>query len=100
YSGDGTWYNPGLGSCGITNTESDYIAAMNYQQMENGANPNNNPNCGRKVQIKGPDGVVTVTITDTCPTCAHGSIDLSPIAFEKIASLGDGRVPIHWDWLD
>ena len=101
----GTWYNTGLGSCGIDNTDSDYIAAMNYIDMANGANPNNNPNCNKKVKIHGesacpytplsikkasvsnfsivwfmffftlgPNGDVTVTVTDTCPTCAKGDI--------------------------
>lgn len=100
FSGDGTWYTPGLGSCGITNSASDLIGAMNYIQMDNGANPNANPNCGRYVLIKGPNGTVKVKITDTCPTCAYGSIDLSPAAFEKIANLDTGRVTIHWTWVD
>ena len=26
----GTWYNTGLGSCGITNTDSDLIAAVSH----------------------------------------------------------------------
>lgn len=65
YSGDGTWYTPGLGSCGWTNTASQLIGAMNYIQMANGANPNSNPNCGREVRIHGPNGSVTVKIVDT-----------------------------------
>ncbi|KAI9255105.1 RlpA-like double-psi beta-barrel-protein domain-containing protein-containing protein, partial [Phascolomyces articulosus] len=98
FSGEGTFYNTGLGSCGITNTDSDFICAMNYVDMENGANPNNNPKCGRKVQIKGPNGSVTVEVTDTCPTCAKGDIDLSPAAFAEIADFDAGRVDITWDW--
>ncbi|KAF8824139.1 hypothetical protein HHX47_DHR9000054 [Lentinula edodes] len=27
-SGDGTYYDAGLGACGITNTDTDYIAAI------------------------------------------------------------------------
>lgn len=46
-------YTPGLGSCGITNSASDFIAAMNHVDMANGANPNNNPNCNRRVAIEG-----------------------------------------------
>lgn len=77
FSGDGTWYNPGMGSCGIENSATDLIAAMNVEQMANGGNPNSNKNCNRKVNIKGPNGTVTVTVTDTCPSCASGSIGMS-----------------------
>lgn len=28
YSGDGTFYSPGLGSCGITNSDSEMVAAL------------------------------------------------------------------------
>ena len=62
----GTWYDVGLGSCGTTNSNSELVAALNYIQIENGANPNNNPKCGDKIDINGPNGSsVTVTIVDT-----------------------------------
>ncbi|KAI9255786.1 RlpA-like double-psi beta-barrel-protein domain-containing protein-containing protein [Phascolomyces articulosus] len=66
--------------------------------MKNGANPNNNPICGDKIDINGPNGSVTVTIVDTCPTCAYGDIDLSPAAFSKLADLNDGRININWSF--
>ncbi|OBZ87831.1 Papain inhibitor [Choanephora cucurbitarum] len=98
FTGEGTYYAPGLGSCGWTNSESDMIAALNHGQMANGANSNNNPNCGRSVSIQGPKGSVTVKIVDTCPGCSNGDIDLSPAAFAKIADLSAGRVKISWSW--
>ncbi|KAI8887564.1 hypothetical protein K501DRAFT_268656 [Backusella circina FSU 941] len=98
YSGDGTYYNTGLGSCGITSKDTDLIAALNAPQMSNGANPNNNPICGKKAKVKGPNGTVTVTIVDTCPPCKSGDLDLSPAAFGKIADFVDGRVNIEWSW--
>jgi len=30
----GTWYDPGLGACGITNTDSDYIAAVSHSLFD------------------------------------------------------------------
>lgn len=100
FSGDATYYNPSAGtnSCGSQASDSDIMAAMNVAQMQNGANPNANPNCGRKVAIKGPKGSVTVTIMDTCPGCSSGDLDLSPAAFDKIADQAQGRVPITWNW--
>lgn len=98
YSGDGTYYQPGLGSCGWTNSDSDMIVAVNHIQMANGANSNHNPNCGRTIKVKGPKGSVTVKVVDTCPGCGSGALDLSPAAFEKIADLSAGRVPISWSY--
>ncbi|KAI8071051.1 RlpA-like double-psi beta-barrel-protein domain-containing protein-containing protein [Gongronella butleri] len=98
FKGDGTYFNPGLGSCGQTDGDHDMIAALNAPQMGYSANPNKNPNCGRYAQVKGPKGTVKVKIVDTCPPCKSGSLDLSPAAFAKIANLAAGRVPITWSW--
>lgn len=62
FSGDGTFYTVGLGSCGISNTDKDLVAALNAPQMGSSSNPNSNKNCGRKAQVEGPKGKVTVKI--------------------------------------
>jgi hypothetical protein len=50
-----TWYNPGLGACGISNSDSDLIVAVSATTFDQfpGAtgNPNNNPICNRGIQI-------------------------------------------------
>ncbi|KAI8365698.1 RlpA-like double-psi beta-barrel-protein domain-containing protein-containing protein [Choanephora cucurbitarum] len=74
------------------------VAAMNAPQMNNGANPNLNPLCGKYITVKGPKGSVRVKIVDTCPPCAKGDIDLSVGAFGKVGSYIDGRIPITWEW--
>ncbi|KAI9361054.1 RlpA-like double-psi beta-barrel-protein domain-containing protein-containing protein, partial [Pilaira anomala] len=98
FSGDGTFYHTGLGSCGWDNSNDELIAALNAPQMQNGANPNNNPNCGKYINVKGPKGSVRVKIVDTCPPCVKGDVDLSYAAFAKIADMEKGRVPITWTW--
>ena len=98
YSGDATYYGTGLGSCGWTSKDSEYIVALNHGQMANGANSNKNPNCGRSITATGPKGSVTVKVVDTCPGCANGDLDLSPAAFAKIADMAAGRVPVSWSW--
>jgi expansin len=52
--------------------------------------------CGACVQISGPRGTTTVRITDQCPECAPGAIDLAQAIFAEIADPIDGRVPITW----
>ena len=100
YSGDGTYYDVGLGSCGQTDSNSQFVAALNAPQMKNGDNPNNNPQCGKKIKVTNPANgkSVTVKIVDTCPPCASGDVDLSPSAFAAIADMDLGRIPIKWDW--
>ena len=57
--------------------------------------------CGRQMKVTGPDGKsVTVTVADTCPSCDVGSVDLTPAAFQQLASLDVGRLHgISWTLL-
>ncbi|KAJ2799487.1 hypothetical protein H4R21_003527, partial [Coemansia helicoidea] len=99
FRGDGTYFSPGLGSCGKVNTDSDLIAAINAPQYGVYANPNHAAVCGRCALVTGPLGTVKVTITDRCPVCKHGDLDLSPTAYNKIALEVEGRVPISWKFV-
>jgi hypothetical protein len=98
-SGQATFYAPGLGACGITNTASDMIAALNAPQFGSYTNSNDDPNCGKQAQVFYNGKSVTVTITDRCPACAYGSLDLSPAAFNQLADPALGRIDITWNWL-
>ncbi|KAJ1672599.1 hypothetical protein EV182_006867, partial [Spiromyces aspiralis] len=89
-SGDGAYYEVGLGSCGQTNSNDELVDAAPPGFMEsNGA-------CGKKVTVSSNGKSVPVTIVDTCPSCAEGSLDLSPAAFKKLDDLNNGRIPISW----
>ncbi|ORX63314.1 hypothetical protein K493DRAFT_148348, partial [Basidiobolus meristosporus CBS 931.73] len=99
FSGDGTYFAPGLGSCGIVSTSSQLIAAMNAPQFGEYANPSHSPVCFKCAMIHGPKGSVKVQIVDKCPSCKEGSLDLSPAAFEHIADLAQGRVHIDWSYV-
>ncbi|KAJ1799716.1 hypothetical protein LPJ59_001640 [Coemansia sp. RSA 2399] len=102
FTGDGTYYSPGLGACGITNTDSDLIAAINAEQYGSSSSGNSNSAsvCGKCVQVKGPNGQVKVKITDKCPSCKSGDLDLSPAAFDQIGSEAAGRISISWSFVD
>lgn len=78
--GTGTYYDvaAGVGSCGETNSNDDMVVAVNHDQMKNGANPNKNPYCDKKINIIGKTGIsVQARIVDTCPGCDSGSLDMS-----------------------
>ncbi|KIM48131.1 hypothetical protein M413DRAFT_62330 [Hebeloma cylindrosporum] len=100
----GTFYATGLGACGITNKDTDYIAAVSHLLFDNfpgykAGNPNNNPMCGRKVTATYQGKSVTVALTDRCEGCAVTDLDFSPSAFNQLADFGVGRISgMTWVW--
>jgi hypothetical protein len=97
YTGDLTFYDVGTGACGVTNTDSDMICAASmllYDGFDGytGANPNNNPICGKQVAITYGGKTITVTIEDRCVGCAEYDLDLSPAAFNQLADPSVGRL--------
>ncbi|KAJ3568805.1 hypothetical protein NP233_g5484 [Leucocoprinus birnbaumii] len=105
-TGQGTFYSTGLGACGITNKDTDYIAAVSHDLFDtypgyNHVNPNTNPLCGRKVTAKYQGKSVTVAITDRCTGCAITDLDFSPSAFNQLAAFSVGRISgMEWTWDD
>jgi hypothetical protein len=107
-TGDGTYYDPGLGACGIVSTASDDIAAIShiiFDAAQVGANPNNNPLCGRKIWVTrqksaGAKNVsVEVKVVDRCTGCKPQDLDFSLSVFEKLAEQWQGRVLVSWAWV-
>jgi len=104
-TGEGTYYDTGLGACGIYNKDTDYIAAMSQLLFDaypgyNGVNPNKNPLCNKKVKATYKGKSVTVTITDRCVGCKQTDLDFSPTAFSQLADFGVGRLEgMTWEWV-
>jgi hypothetical protein len=102
--GQGTYYGTGLGACGITNNDSQHIAAVSHLLFDtfpgyNGANPNTNAVCGRTITATYQGKSVQVTITDRCTACAVTDIDFSPSAFSVLADQAVGRISgMQWVW--
>jgi len=90
-SGQATYYDAGLGSCGMTHTNSDWIVAMNLPQM--------NPSlCGQSIVITANGKTGTAMIADTCMGCQSGDLDMSRGLFTYFADEGAGRISISWDF--
>lgn len=106
HSGDGTFYATGLGACGITNSDTDMIAAIAHDNFDtfpgyNGVNPNNNPICGKQVVASYGGKSVTVTITDRCGGCNTDALDFSPSAFSVLADQSIGRIHnVQWHFIN
>lgn len=102
FSGDLTYYAPGLGACGKYSTATDSICAISharYDAAANGPNPNTNPLCGRQIRANRQGRSVVVTVVDRCEGCEEDDIDFSPSAFQQLASLPEGRVRVGWSWV-
>jgi expansin (peptidoglycan-binding protein) len=93
HSGYATYYTEanGDGNCMFGPSPNDLmVGAMNESDYAGSAI------CGATVAIQGPRGTIAVRIVDRCPGCSPSSIDLSPLAFSRIADLSLGVVPITW----
>ncbi|KAJ1311764.1 hypothetical protein OPQ81_010233 [Rhizoctonia solani] len=105
YTGQATYYDTGLGACGITSTNSDKIAAASQLLFDGfqgyaGSDPNSNPICGKKVKASYQGKSVTVTIVDRCVACAKTDLDFSPAAFTELADQSLGRLSgMTWSFI-
>jgi len=96
HSGDGTFTTFGLGSCGLTNDNSQLVVGVSTGFFNDfpGAttNPNNNPICGKKITASFGGKSVTVEIVDKCTGCAQFDLNFSPAAFDVLANEDLGRI--------
>lgn len=102
HTGDLTWYDPGLGACGRTNTAKDSIVAVShvlFDAAQTGGNPNNNPLCGKKIRVSKGGKHVDVTVVDRCVGCKQWDLDVTSSAFSKLADTGVGRTTMTWQYL-
>lgn len=92
-TGQATFYGAnGDGHCSFGPSPGDrMVVAMNQADYANAAA------CGEYLSVTGPKGQVMVRVTDECPECRSGDLDLSAEAFARIADPVAGRVPIRWN---
>lgn len=91
-----TFYEVGLGACGITNVPSDFIVALNTPQY-GGGYPG--PNCFLEITIQVGGQTTTAQITDECPGCPENGLDMSEGLFQYFADLGVGVLTGTW-WVN
>lgn len=108
YTGDLTYYNPGLGACGGTYGDNDAVVAISHflwDKNQVGSNPNTNSFCGKKIRAQRVDertgklASVDLTVIDRCTGCKPTDLDVSPAMFNKLAAPALGRVNVEWAWL-
>jgi expansin (peptidoglycan-binding protein) len=97
HTGQATFYTfaSGAGACMFDSTPGDLmVGAMNMTDYQGSVA------CGECVSLTGPKGTIMIRVVDLCPECPKGNIDLSPLAFSKIADTALGKVPITWQLVD
>ncbi|KAF8969002.1 RlpA-like double-psi beta-barrel-protein domain-containing protein-containing protein, partial [Flammula alnicola] len=102
-TGRGTFYNTGLGACGVTTLDSDLAVAVSPLLFDNypgynGINPNDNPVCGKILTASYQGKSVTVTVVDRMSSGQVTDLQFSPAAFETLASLSLGAIEMTWVW--
>ncbi|EIM80659.1 barwin-like endoglucanase, partial [Stereum hirsutum FP-91666 SS1] len=80
----------GLGACGTTNTDSDYIVALSQADYGNGEH------CGETLKITANGETHTATVEDKCMGCSSGDLDMSPTLFQTFADESVGVVEVSW----
>ena len=100
FSGDATFYGGGAGSCGGRHSAEELIAALPASIYDGPkGSQGKGANCGRKIRVSRADKSVVVTVVDRCAGCKYGDIDLSRAAFAQLASLGEGRINVTWEFI-
>ncbi|KAF8310653.1 barwin-like endoglucanase, partial [Clavulina sp. PMI_390] len=79
----------GLGACGWTNSNSDYIVAMSASRYTSSV-------CGKMVSITANGKTHTAEVVDECPGCSANSLDMSPTLFSYFADESVGVISIEW----
>ncbi|KAI0965462.1 RlpA-like double-psi beta-barrel-protein domain-containing protein-containing protein [Xylaria arbuscula] len=90
FTGDITYYQPGLGACGETSTDSEAVVALSTSQYDG--------NCGKTMTITKDGKTATAKVVDKCMSCASGSIDVSSTVFQSLVDLSVGRTTVTWSF--
>ncbi|PAV17056.1 expansin family [Pyrrhoderma noxium] len=95
HTGRGTWYNPGLGACGETDSDSDDVLAISESIYGSGGNCNQYVHIVNTANGKSAYGKTR----DACESCSSVDIDMSPSLFSQIADLDTGEITVEWHFM-
>ncbi|KAI1839775.1 hypothetical protein JX265_010855 [Neoarthrinium moseri] len=98
FTGRMTYYQPGLGACGKTNSANDAIVAIGHDRWTS-SNPNKDPLCSKSINISHNGKTVKAKVVDKCMGCGANDIDVSPAIFKQFGSLGTGVIQVNWNFV-
>ncbi|KAI7883790.1 hypothetical protein K492DRAFT_109642, partial [Lichtheimia hyalospora FSU 10163] len=95
FSGTGTFFSTtDEGACETPTNDDDLIVALNSEQYGN--TDEKSPWCGKKVKITVGKKTAEATISDACPECKFGDLDMTATLFKKLGDLDTGELDIKW----
>ncbi|KAI8973831.1 hypothetical protein BDF20DRAFT_823751 [Mycotypha africana] len=100
FRGIGTFFDPvkeggSQGACGPYADVHSQIVAMNAEQY--GDMSKKSRWCGKKLKICSRKKCTIATVTDACPGCKRGCLDLTPAVWGQLESdYNKGVIPIEW----
>ena len=105
FAGQLTYYEPGLGACGVTSKNGDKIVAVShllYDAVQSGGDPNSNSLCGKMIRARLPGGSksVDLKVVDRCTGCKARDLDITVDVFASLTNVDLGRVSVEWNWLE
>jgi len=89
-----TYFQDGQGACGTFNSPSDFIVALNSCDYDGGAH------CFQTITITVNGKSTQAQITDECPGCPCGGLDLSEGLFTFFAPTSEGELSGTWTYGD
>ncbi|CAE6535785.1 unnamed protein product [Rhizoctonia solani] len=99
HQGEATYYDTerNNGACGWFNHDYEHVLAISQSMWDETRDGNGRSTaCGRGVTLRHNGHYVDAVVVDLCPECEHGSVDLSPSAFEALDQKDAGRIWIDW----
>ncbi|CAG8556234.1 3652_t:CDS:1 [Paraglomus occultum] len=103
HHGKATWFYPGVGACGVSNTSNDLVVSIPakiFDKFTPHKNPNENTLCGKQVSIEHEGIVIYAVIADRCSGCSKNNIDLSLSAFALLDDPNKGVISVTWKILN
>ncbi|EEQ83605.1 uncharacterized protein BDCG_00410 [Blastomyces dermatitidis ER-3] len=94
-TGDMTFYDGGLGSCGFDiETDGEDVVALGAGLS--GPRSNDNPLCGMVVTIRFDGKTHNATVKDKCGGCGNGDLDATRSLFRRFGDEDQGRLGVEW----
>ncbi|KAK0457350.1 RlpA-like double-psi beta-barrel-protein domain-containing protein-containing protein [Desarmillaria tabescens] len=85
--------NSSIGACGVAlDSQTDLSVALSSDQFGDGAH------CGGTIKVQYNAKTAEATVVDRCVACSEADLDLSPAAFQTLASLDDEVIEVTWDY--
>lgn len=99
YQGDATVYGGGVngGACGFKSIWTNKNKNFKYGVAINSRQYNNSLSCGNCVNIQYKNRNINAVVTDICPECAYGDLDLFTETYNELIQEEPGRKKITWN---